>query len=99
MAQIERAALASGLQLAPLELAPHLRLQWRGQAEGRVGQAATRHRAPPGSLTVVSLPPVDDDAFPKGFYLRRIDGVLWLRGYRAAAGHQWQPDDRLIFCG
>ena len=39
----------------------------------------------------------DDDEVPKGFYLRRIEGVLWLRGYRAGAEHVWSPDDRLLF--
>ncbi|MDA0708693.1 MAG: helicase, partial [bacterium] len=39
----------------------------------------------------------EDDDFPKGFYLRRIKGVLWLRGYRSWPGHVWEPDDHFVF--
>jgi hypothetical protein len=45
----------------------------------------------------VSAPLAADDDIPKGFCLRRIDGVLWLRGYRSGPEHIWSPDDRLIF--
>ena len=43
-------------------------------------------------------PPLDDtDETPKGFYLRRIDGVPWLRGYWSWPGHLWSPEDRRLF--
>jgi hypothetical protein len=32
-----------------------------------------------------------------GFYLRRIRGVLWLRGYRSPAEHVWEAADRFVF--
>lgn len=97
MAGIVAAAAAQGLVPCPLELAAHLRLELVDQPEGYVGQPETRHQAPPGALTVVS-PALDaDDAVPKGFYLRRIDGVLWLRGYRSGPDHHWSPHDRLVF--
>lgn len=86
-----------GMSLCPLELGPCLRLQYLDQAEGSMGHAATLHCAPPGSLTVASPPLDEDDETPKGFYLRRIDGTLWLRGYRSSAGHVWSPDDQLVF--
>jgi hypothetical protein len=93
------AAAARGLVPGPLELAPHLRLQWLDQPEGAIGRAPTRHRAPPGSVTVASTPLAPDDHdVPKGFYLRRIDGVSWLRGYVADGRHVWSPDDRFVFC-
>jgi hypothetical protein len=38
-----------------------------------------------------------EDEFPKGFYLRRIKGELWLRGYRAGAEHVWSSGDHLLF--
>jgi hypothetical protein len=95
--QLTAQALESGLVECPLELGPHLRLQFLNQPEGSVGFAATQHRAPPGSITVAS-PPLDDcDQTPKGFYLRRIDGVLWLRGYWSGPGHIWSPEDILVF--
>lgn len=86
-----------GLGFCPIELGPHLRLQYRDQAEGYWGQPERIHQAPSGSITIVSEPLSADEDFPKGFYLRRIQGILWLRGYRSGPEHVWQPDDRLIF--
>ena len=96
MAQIMSAAELQGLSPCPLELAPHLRLQFLEQEEGAAGRPQTRNTAPPGSLTVISLPLSNDDEVPKGFYLRRIEGKLWLRGYTSWAGHVWQPEDQLL---
>jgi len=87
------AAARRGWHPAPLALAPWLRLQWPGQAE--LDAAPTRHRAPPGSLTVVSPPPAPE--LPRGFYLRRAEGRLWLRGYQSDDLHVWDPADRLVF--
>lgn len=98
IAQIFDKAQDVGLSLCPLELGPHLRLQFLDQAEGSLGQPPSRHRAPPGSLTIASRPLTEDDDVPKGFYLRRIDGVLWLRGYHSGSEHLWSPEDHLIFC-
>ena len=76
-----------GLGLCPLELGPHLRLQCRDQPEGSWGKPCRRHQAPYGSITIASEQLTQDDDFPKGFYLRRIKGVLWLRGYRSGPQH------------
>ena len=86
-----------GLGLGPLELGPHLRLQYRDQPEGASGQPVRRHQAPSGSITIASATLADDDDFPNGFYVRRIEGVLWLRGYRSWPQHVWEADDRFIF--
>jgi hypothetical protein len=96
-AEIVERANALGLGLCPIELGPHLRLQYRDQAEGYWGQPQRIHQAPSGSLTIISEPLSEEEDFPKGFYLRRIQGVLWLRGYRSGAEHVWEPDDHLIF--
>jgi hypothetical protein len=96
--QILEAAVCRKLDLCPLELGPHFRLQYLGQPEGFVGQSASQHRAPPGSITVASQPLSEDDNIPKGFYLRRISGVLWLRGYHSGPEHVWSPEDRFLFC-
>lgn len=98
IAQVHRGSAALGLSLCPLELAPHLRLQYLDQPGGYLGHPASQHRAPPGSLTVASAPLGGDDDLPKGFYLRRIKGVLWLRGYRSGTEHVWSPEDRFVFC-
>ena len=91
-------AAALGLSLCPVELGPHLRLNYLDQPEGYWGQPLRQHEAPSGSITIASEPLVQDDDFPKGFYLRRIKGELWLRGYRSGAEHVWKADDHLLFC-
>jgi hypothetical protein len=98
MGELHARAVTVGLHLAPLELGPHLRLQYLDQPEGHWGFPATEHRAPPGSVTVASAPLSGDHGFPKGFYLRRIKGVLWLRGYWCDDTNAWETDDRLVFC-
>ncbi len=95
--QLIAAAQQRGLGECPLELGPRLRLQYPDQPEGAIGFPETEHRAPPGSLTVASAPLDESDETPKGFYLRRIDGRLWLRGYWSWPGHLWQPQDVLVF--
>lgn len=97
IAQVIEAAATLGLTVCPLELAPHLRLTLLDQEEGAMGFSPTQHRAPPGSITVVSAPLSEDSDTPKGFYLRRITGDLWLRGYTSWPGHVWAPEDVLIF--
>ncbi|HUQ70820.1 MAG TPA: hypothetical protein VM165_14920 [Planctomycetaceae bacterium] len=94
---IHENALDRRLCLCSLEVGPYFRLHHIDQPEGAKEEAVRRHRAPPGSITVASMPPSADDDFPKGFYVRRIDGVLWLRGYRASADHVWDADDHFLF--
>ncbi len=97
MAEIYTGAGVLGLDLCPLEVGPHLRLQYRDQPEGHWGQPVRHHQAPAGSITVASTPLTDDDDVPKGLYLRRITSVRWLRGYRSGPEHIWAPDDHFIF--
>lgn len=91
------AAQAQGLQLCPLELGPHLRLQFAHQLESPEEGRQSVGKAPPGSITVASEAPKDEDLIPWGFYLRRVGGELWLRGYRSWTGHKWAPEDRFVF--
>ena len=98
LSQILAAASAKGLELCPLTVAPYLRLAFVDQ-ESAPDSIMTNGRAPSGSLTVASAPPSADDAYPKGFYLRVIDQVPWLRGYSCTDEHIWSPDDRLVFKG
>lgn len=97
MPQIIERARKVGLNLCPLELGPHMRLQYLDQPEGYLGKPSFQHQAPYGSITIVSERLTQDDDFLEGFYLRRIDGVLWVRGYHASYDHVWNPDDHLIF--
>ena len=98
ISEVFKNATDIGLSLCPLELGPHLRLQYLDQPEGFVEQPTYQHRAPPGSVTIASEAPAEDEDFPKGFYLRCIKGALWLRGYQSDAQHVWDPDDHFVFC-
>jgi hypothetical protein len=91
-------AMRLGLRLCPVELGPHLRLQFLDQPEGFLGQPVWQHRAPPGSIIIASEILSEDDEFPKGFYLRRIEGTLWLRGYWSRKQHICDPEDHFVFC-
>ncbi|MFM2398105.1 MAG: hypothetical protein RL341_262 [Pseudomonadota bacterium] len=95
--QVVEHALARGYCLCPLELGPHFRLQFMHQAEGFVGYPPSANCKPPGSITVASQPIAQSDDVPKGFYLRVIEGVRWLRGYRSWAGHGYAPADVFAF--
>ncbi len=83
-----------GLSSCPMELGPYFRLHYLDQIE----HAETRRNtAPAGSITIMSQPLSDSNDFPKGFYLRKIEGTLWLRGYTCDMEHIWEPGDRLAF--
>lgn len=95
--QIVQAANERHLVECPIELGPHLRLAYPEQPEDAIGFAATKHQAPPGALTVASKLLDEDESTPAGFYLRRIQDVLWLRGYTSWPGHPWNAEDVFVF--
>lgn len=97
MPQLYKQAKQLGLELCPLELGPYLRLEYLDQPESNSGNPLQQHQAPSGSITIASGIVSDDDDYPKGFYLRKLDGVLWLRGYVADDLHVWNPNDQFIF--
>ena len=96
-AQIVARALEVGLAECPLELAAYLRLQFLDQPEAGERPPSAEPGSPPGAITIASKPLDDSDETPKGFYLRNIDGTLWLRGYWSDAIHVWSGDDVLVF--
>jgi hypothetical protein len=89
-------AESRGLWHCPPLTAAYLRLVMHDQASAP-DSILSSGRAPSGSLTVAAPRLREDDDFPRGFYLRVIDGQPWLRGYRCDDQHVWSPDDRFVF--
>ncbi|MBG6181155.1 hypothetical protein [Arthrobacter sp. CAN_A1] len=96
LTQIFDVAQRQGLSLCPVDTAPYLRLALIEQAESR-DSVMSSGTAPDGGLTVAAEALGQDDEYPRGFYLRVVDGHAWLRGYRCDDVHVWSPDDRFIF--
>ncbi|MEJ8302300.1 helicase [Saccharibacillus sacchari] len=95
--QVFEQASKLGFAPCPLELAVHLRLRYTDQEDGGSASVPGSNQAPARSITIASEPLSEDDEVPKGFYLRKIEGTLWLRGYRCDAEHVWQGEDRFVF--
>ncbi len=94
--EVFAAAVGRGLELCPADAAPYLRLAWTSQANS-TDSVLSVGRSPQGAVKVASAPLSDDVEYPKGFYLRAVDGVLWLRGYRCDDEYRFTPDDRFAF--
>lgn len=92
--QIFTAGEERGLLPCPLETGPYLRLTLSDQ-EQAPDSVLSAGRAPTGSLHVLSAPLSEDHEVPKGFYLRVVDGVGWLRGYRCDDEYVLPPESAL----
>src|SRR5690606_36417075 len=78
--QIFERAVSVGLKLCPAYAGPYLRLDFLDQAASD-DSVLSAGKKPAGSLTIASASMGGED-FPRGFYLRVVDEVAWLRGYR-----------------
>lgn len=86
-----------GLQLCPVDVAPFLRLEYFQEDSHGMDK---KYKTPDGAVTVVSeMIDEDNHDFPKGFYLRKIDGQEWLRGYICDDTHTFGLDETFIFLG
>ncbi len=83
-----------GLELCPLVTGPYLRLAMTEQSNAP-DSVLSAGRAPTGAIHVASDPPSQDVEYPKGFYLRVVNGQRWLRGYRCDDTYEWAPEQRL----
>ncbi|MGX1749129.1 hypothetical protein [Glutamicibacter protophormiae] len=88
-------AMSQGLALCPASAGPFLRLATMDQ-QNSTNSILSAGKKPANSLAIASLPLGTDD-FPKGFYLRVVDGVPWLRGYRCEDAYEFAPEDAFIF--
>lgn len=92
---ILRAARAVGLGVCPPTTGVFLRLALRDQPAAPDAMMS-KGSAPSGSLTIAT-DPLFDEGLPRGFYLRVIGGVPWLRGFHCSDEHVWSPGDLLLF--
>lgn len=90
------AARDQGLELCPLVTGPYLRLTMKDQANAP-DSLLSAGRGPRGALHVASDPLSENPEYPKGFYLRVVDGTAWLRGYRCDDEYVFTPGQRLAF--
>jgi hypothetical protein len=96
LAQLLATANEHGLRTCPAFAGPYLRLATTHQSTAPDSVMSNGH-APTGSITIASERLRVEYEYPRGFYLRVIDGQLWLRGYRCAEDASWRPGDRFIF--
>lgn len=94
--EIVEAAEKMGLSMCPVDVAPFLRLEY--SQENSHGMEK-KYKTPEGAVTVMSKILDEDIYFPKGFYLRKIDGELWLRGYICDYEHVFDAHETFIFEG
>lgn len=96
LAGVFAAARERGLALRPPDAAPYLRLAWLTQPNS-TDSVLSVGRSPQGALKVATEPISDDVEVPKGFYLRVVDGVPWLRGYRCDDEYRFAAEDAFAF--
>lgn len=94
--RILAAARERELHPCPPQTGPYLRLAYLGQPSAPDNRT-NEGRAPTASLTLVTERLSPDDDYPRGFYLRTIDGKPWLRGFRCDDDHVFSAHDRLVF--
>lgn len=97
LADIFQSLPALGLGPCAPDTGLYLRLAWTAQPQSRDTVLTGTHRSPEGAVTVLSEPLEREDAFPKGLYLRNVDGKLWLRGYICDGVHRFSGDDLFAF--
>jgi len=90
------AARAHGLLPCPPYAGPYLRLAMPDQPNAP-DSVMSAGRPPSGAVHVASERLRPDEDYPRGFYLRVVDGTLWLRGYRCGDDAPWSSDDVFAF--
>ena len=91
--QIEK----SGFKPCPINTGLFLRFAWKNQPQSQNSVLSGTHGSPDQAVVVLSVPIETDDAFPKGLYLRNVDGRFWLRGYVCDSAYRFSGDDLFAF--
>ncbi|MCR2786098.1 MULTISPECIES: hypothetical protein [unclassified Microbacterium] len=94
--EIFKLAREQGLLLCPADAGPYLRLALNDQVAS-ADSVMSAGKAPDGAVTIASELLSDDVQYPKGFYLRVVDGQAWLRGYRCDDEYVFSAADRFVF--
>jgi hypothetical protein len=94
--QVFAAARHCGLELRPLVTGPYLRLVMMNQANAP-DSVLSAGRGPTGAIHIAPEPISEGLEYPRGFYLRVMDGQTLLRGNRCDDTHVWAPAQRLAF--
>lgn len=81
LAELFRHIRGTQFRPCPADTGFFLRLAWTDQPQSQNSILTGTHSSPDQAVTVLSEMLERDDEFPKGLYLRRVDGSLWLRGY------------------
>lgn len=89
--EIFAAVRARGFAPLPDDAGPYLRLAFLDQVQAP-DSVLSAGRAPTGAVHVLTVPPSADHDDPKGFYLRVVDEITWLRGYRCDLEYVWPSD-------
>ncbi len=86
-----------GLKACAVSTGLFLRLAWTDQPQSRNSILSGTHSIPDQAVTVLSEIIDQDDTFPKGLYLRNVDGNLWLRGYICDDTYRFPGDAMFAF--
>lgn len=81
----------------PADTGFFLRLAWTDQPQSQNSVLTGTHSSPESAVTVLSEMPERDEAFPRGLYLRNVDGSLWLRGYVCDSAYRFPADALFAF--
>ncbi|WP_104041443.1 hypothetical protein [Vibrio hyugaensis] len=84
LAELLAHAALKGLEPCPLAVAPYLLLH---------GISLTKDEY----ITLASLSLAQEEAYPRGLYLRRRDDGVWLRGYRCDDAFIFPPSMKFVF--
>jgi len=87
----------TGLKACAVNIGLFLRLAWADQPQSQNSILSGTHGSPDQAVTVLSEILEQDDAFPKGLYLRNVDGNLWLRGYVCDCAYRFPGDAMFAF--
>lgn len=85
------------LKPCPINTGLFLRITWKSQPKSQNSILSGTHASPEQAVVVLSEQIETDDAFPKGLYLRNVDGKLWLRGYVCDSAYRFSCNDLFAF--